>query len=186
MIKELAVEICDELRGRALDFDDGALVEIAEKIDKANNIFCVGLGRSRLSIMAFAMRLMHMGYSVHMVGDVTTPAIKKGDLLIVGSGSGETGSLLGMTKKCVDLGVEICLFTRKPESTVGKRAAVKLVIDAPTQSDPSQKSKVTTIQPMGSLFEQSCLIAYDSIIVYLMRKKGTNGMVMHQLHANLE
>lgn len=185
MIKELSMQICDELMGRARDFDDDKLVAIAEKIDEANNIFCVGLGRSKLSIMAFAMRLMHMGYSVHMVGDVTTPAIKEGDLLIVGSGSGETGSLLNMTKKCVDLGVDICLFTRKPESTVGKRAAVALVIDAPTSSDKSN-SNVTTIQPMGSLFEQSCLIAYDSIIVYLMRKKGTNGAEMHHLHANLE
>jgi len=185
MIKELSIEICEELLDRARSFDDEKLVAIAEKIDKANNIFCVGLGRSRLSIMGFAMRLMHMGYNVHLVGDVTTPAIKKGDLLIVGSGSGETSSLLNMTKKCVDLGVEICLFTRKHESTVASRAAVSLVIDAPTSTEASP-TNVTTIQPMGSLFEQSCLIAYDSIIVYLMRKKGTNGREMGKLHANLE
>ena len=185
MIKELSEQICDELMACAKTFDDDALVEIAEKIDKANNIFCVGLGRSRLSIMGFAMRLMHMGYSVHLVGDVTKHAIQKGDVLIVGSGSGETKSLLGMTQKCMDLGVEICLFTRKPDSTVGKRAAAKLVISAATTSDASQAA-VQTIQPMGSLFEQSCLIAYDSIIVYLMRKKGTNGQEMHKRHANLE
>ncbi len=88
MIKELSEQICDELMACAKTFDDDAMVQIAEKIDKANNIFCVGLGRSRLSIMGFAMRLMHMGYSVHLVGDVTTPAIQKGDVLIVGSGSG--------------------------------------------------------------------------------------------------
>ena len=67
MIKELSEQICDELMACAKTFDDDAMVQIAEKIDKANNIFCVGLGRSRLSIMGFAMRLMHMGYSVHLV-----------------------------------------------------------------------------------------------------------------------
>ena len=42
----------------------------------------------------FAMRLMHLGLQVYVVDDVTTPAIKTEDLLIIGSASGNTKSLV--------------------------------------------------------------------------------------------
>jgi 6-phospho-3-hexuloisomerase len=48
---------------------------------------------------AFAMRLMHIGFQVHVAGDVTTPAIRGGNLLIIGSGSGETSGLVSMAAK---------------------------------------------------------------------------------------
>ena len=40
--------------------------------------------------MAFAMRLMHLGFVVYVIGDVTTPSINEDDCLIAISGSGET------------------------------------------------------------------------------------------------
>ncbi len=46
--------------------------------------------RSGLMMRVFAMRLMHMGFESHVVGETLTPAVEKGDLLVIGSGSGET------------------------------------------------------------------------------------------------
>src|SRR5512143_1955726 len=57
-------------------------------------IFMLGSGRSGMVMSMFAMRLMHLGLDVHRIGESTTPAIHKGDLLIIGSGSGETESCL--------------------------------------------------------------------------------------------
>jgi len=45
------------------------------------------------------MRLVHAGYTVSMIGEVVTPAIKAGDLLILVSGSGGTETLLPFVKK---------------------------------------------------------------------------------------
>ena len=36
-----------------------------------------------------AMRLMHVGFEAHVVGEATTPSIAEGDRLMVFSGSGE-------------------------------------------------------------------------------------------------
>lgn len=42
-----------------------------------------------LSCKAFAMRLMLLGCRSYFVGETTTTAIQKGDLLLLCSGSGE-------------------------------------------------------------------------------------------------
>lgn len=63
----------------------------AEKLtamfDEAGRIFVSGAGRSKLVGSFLGMRLMHSGYDVAMVGQIITPSIKKGDLLIVIPGS---------------------------------------------------------------------------------------------------
>ena len=43
-----------------------------------------------------------------------------------------------------------------------------------------------SIQPMGSLFEQSLLLFYDAVILRFMNKKGLNSDKMYGRHANLE
>ena len=90
-------ERLEEMKIVAEYMDDEKLVEIADKIDKANSVFVVALGRSRMNIMAFAMRLRQMRIRAHVVGDISTPSIHKGDLLIIGSSSGETASLVTLS-----------------------------------------------------------------------------------------
>ena len=62
--------------GRALRQVDPAQVdEICSAILSADRVFIAGKGRSGLQMKAFAMRLMHLGLSAHVVDDVTPPAI---------------------------------------------------------------------------------------------------------------
>ena len=58
------------------------------RLQNARRIFVVGAGRSGLALRMSAMRLMHLGFDVHVVGEVTAPAISKGDVLLAASGSG--------------------------------------------------------------------------------------------------
>lgn len=58
--------------------------KFADAILKADRIFVAGAGRSGFVARAFANRLMHMGLTVFFVGEPTTPAIKAGDLLVIG------------------------------------------------------------------------------------------------------
>ena len=67
---------------------------LIEMILQAKRIFLAGKGRSGLVMQMFAMRLMQMGFTVHVVGETTTPAIENGDILVVGSGSGETPKII--------------------------------------------------------------------------------------------
>ena len=106
-----------------------------------------------------------------MVGDVTTPAITEGDLLFVISGSGETLSTLNMAKKAKSVGAEVILVTMVEKSSIADVADVKLVIDCPSAKHDT--SHTASIQPMGSLFEQSVVLALDGgIISYLMHERN--------------
>ena len=62
-----------------------------EALLSAKRVFVIGAGRSGLVAKAFAMRLMHLGLDIHVVGETITPALREGDILVVVSGSGETG-----------------------------------------------------------------------------------------------
>ena len=53
-------------------------------IRKDRRIFVAGEGRSGFSAKGFAMRLMHLGYTVYVVGETITPALREGDLLVGG------------------------------------------------------------------------------------------------------
>ena len=70
-----------------------------------------------------------------------------------------------------------------PESTIGKLADIKIEIPAQAKGEGNSGK---SIQPMGSLFEQSLLLFYDAVILRFMEKKGLNSEMMYGRHANLE
>lgn len=169
--------------------DEGSIRALADKIERAERIFLAGAGRSGLMGRAFAMRLMHTGISAYVVGETTTPGITGRDLLIVGSGSGETASLVSMAKKAKSTGASVAAVTINPDSSLG--ALSDLIIKLPgAVKDRSAKTGTETaagtIQPMGSLYEQTLLVFYDAVILQLMKLKGLDTAGMYGNHANLE
>ncbi len=71
--------ITDELKICLGSISDTSAEKSLMMINAAERIFCAGAGRSGLSVRGFAMRLMQLGKPVHVMGDVTTPGIKKSD-----------------------------------------------------------------------------------------------------------
>jgi 6-phospho-3-hexuloisomerase len=151
----------------------------------AQRIFVAGAGRSGLAAKGFAMRLMHIGLAAYVVGEAVTPGLKADDLLIIGSGSGATASLVAMAEKASKIGARIALVSIFPESRIGQLADAVVRIPAPTPKAAGE-SQFTSIQPMGSLFEQSLLIFLDIIVIQLMEKKAIDATAMFERHANLE
>lgn len=157
----------------------------AKMAQEAPRVFLAGCGRSGLMVRAFAMRAMHLGKTVYMLGDVTTPSIHANDLLVIASGSGETESLVSHAKKAEKLGAKVATVTIYPQASIGKMADCVVQIDAPT-SKSDQISDTPSIQPMGSLFEQSLLLFLDATIVRMMSFSGMTSERMFENHANLE
>jgi 6-phospho-3-hexuloisomerase len=147
-----------------------------------------GAGRSGLMMRAFAMRLMHLGLDAHAVGDATTPSLRGGDLLVIGSGSGETASLQAQARKARQLGAEVALITIVPESTIGKLAdpVIRLRAPSPKAARTSGEPAASSIQPMGSLFEQGLLLLLDIVVMRMAAAEGIPQEQMFQRHANLE
>lgn len=182
---EYAKEIVNELDYALSQISIELSDKLTDTILKSKKIFVAGAGRSGFMGRAFAMRLMHMGFESYVVGETVTPNIEKGDLLLICSGSGETGSLVSMANKAKKIGASLALVTIFPESSIGQIADVAVKVPAPTPKVEAG-SGFKSIQPMGSLFEQSLLLFLDIIILRLMEKQGNDSNTMFTKHANLE
>ncbi|WP_217902229.1 SIS domain-containing protein [Siphonobacter sp. BAB-5385] len=92
-----------------INFDE--FTPLVGEISKAKAIFLVAAGRSGYAMRSIAMRLMHLGLAVHVVGDTTTPAIQSGDLLWAASGSGTTESIVRTAEKAKAAGARVVAIT---------------------------------------------------------------------------
>lgn len=143
--------------------------------DPARRWFFSGQGRSGLAARMAAMRLMHLGRQSHFVGEATAPSVRKGDGLLMVSGSGETPVSLGFAKIARAEGATLAVVTHKPESTLAAMADVVLTI-------PAENS----VQFGGSLFEQAALIMLDSVVMALAADDREAHARMAYRHTNLQ
>lgn len=185
-VKENTGKILAELTENLERVRDEEFDRLADAILGAHRIFTAGMGRSGAAMRGFTNRLMHLGFSVSSVGEISCPHTGPGDLLIIGSGSGETESLAAMARKAKKNGVKIALITMDADSTIGKLADVTVILPGVSPKRRHQDGEVTSIQPMGSLFEQLSFLTYDGMILELMERTGETSETMFARHADLE
>ncbi len=159
----------------------------------AKRVFAIGAGRSGLVTKAFAMRLMHLGIDVHVVGETITPAIRDDDLLVVVSGSGETSYAVSAAKIAKGIGTKIAVVTSYPRSTLAKLADHVVTLPGRTKIasiksylDRQIVGEYESLTPLGTLFEVTALVFLDSVIAGLMVKLGRNEEELWKRHATIE
>ncbi len=163
------------------------LEKVADEILQAKHIFVAGAGRSGFAARGFANRLLHLGFAVSFVGEPTTPPIKEGDLLIIGSGSGTTGSLVVSAKKAKAQGAHIATITIAPDKTIGSMADAVLQLPGTTRQLVEGKAdESVSIQPVGTVFEQLSWLTYDALVLYLLKKTNQTFDDLLARHANME
>lgn len=167
--------ILAELRGVLGGLDQAAADELADMISSAERIFVAGCGRSGLIARAFAMRLVHLGHTVFVVGEATAPAIATGDLLIVASGKGNNESLTRHMEQAIRAGARCAAVTATPGCPVADLAELAVVL-------PAAESQ----QFGGSLFEQALLVFSDALVMQIADRRGVTHDEMAKRHANLE
>ncbi|WP_434399791.1 6-phospho-3-hexuloisomerase [Planococcus sp. 11815] len=178
-MNEISAELAHTL-GQVDEAEASRLVTAMAQVDK---IFVAGGGRSGFMAKAFVMRMVHMGLTAYVVGETVTPSLLENDLFIVGSGSGETGSLIAMTEKAKTIGATVAAVTTNPDSSIGKLADLHITIPAQAKAEGASGK---SIQPMGSLFEQSLLVVYDALVLTYMEQYHITADAMFGTHANLE
>ncbi|GAA3018992.1 6-phospho-3-hexuloisomerase [Tetragenococcus solitarius] len=152
-------------------------------ICSAEKVFFVGVGRVLLSLEAIAKRLNHLGIETVVVGEITEPAITDKDILIVGSGSGETGFPLFIASKAKSFGAKVIHIGTNRESSMAKYTDHFVYIPASNKYDSSLNASK---QPMTSLFEQSLLILGDIVALMIVNQDKIDISSLWQYHANLE
>lgn len=160
--------------------DDSYEAKLVSMCDDAKRIFITGAGRSKLVGNFLGMRLMHSGYETYVQGEVATPSIRSGDLLIVISGSGETTQLVSFANKAKSEGANVVLICSKSKSTIGD------IADQTIQIGNDNSFAATKGMPMGTMFELSTLIFLEATISYLIHEKGIAEEDMRYRHANME
>jgi 6-phospho-3-hexuloisomerase len=149
----------------------------------SRRIFVTGLGRTGLMGRGFAMRLMHLGRRVYHVGDVITPGIRRGDVLVICSRTGRSQVLLYYIDIAKKAGARVAVVTGDRKSLVARRADARLHL--PTETTRRGPKKDGEL-PLGSLFEQALLLVLDHVVVRLMRSLGLSEADLGRIHTTFE
>lgn len=196
-LKAAAEEILAGAQKAINELDDDQVEKMIQMILDAQNrkIFIVGMGRSGFVGRAFALRLMNLGFNVYFLGETITPAAGKDDLVIAISGTGMTKLVLSAAAAAKEIGAKVIAVTSYKDSHLGQTADHMVLIGGRTKMGwPREEDYLARqilgerepLSPLGSIFENNCMVFLDGLIVELMYrlKKNENDLKMH--HATIE
>lgn len=155
--------------------DERSFVILKNMIKKGNRIFVMGIGRSGFIGRCFAMRLRHLGIESYFAGETITPPIKKGDLAIFISCSGERKTLNHLAEICKKEKAKVLCLTSKKESSLSKISDERIIIE-----------KGDSVQFGNSLFEQTVFIFLEEFVEYYKESEKIPESFMKRQHTNLE
>jgi 6-phospho-3-hexuloisomerase len=183
-ISDLAKSALNDAARVVERLDPKSFDAFAQAIADAKTVALHGLGREGLQMKGLAMRLFHLGLDAHVVGEMTTPRVGAGDLLICSAGPGDFASIAALTRIAKDAGAKTAIVTAQPASDLAKSAEHVLHVPAQTMAD-DQGGKISVL-PMGSLFELSQMLVFELLALRLREIKGETAATMRARHTNLE
>jgi 6-phospho-3-hexuloisomerase len=157
--------------------------DLIEAIIGARQVVVYGLGREGLVMRGFAMRLMHLGLPIAVVGDMTTPPLGAGGLFLVACGPGYLSTVKALMDVAQDAGAQVFMITAQPEAELPRQADRLLVLPAQTMAEGEGSSSG---QAMGSAFEQAMSICLDAVVPVLQARTGQTSADLRRRHTNLE
>ncbi len=191
-VKECMVSVLEHVKSYIDRIHDEDIDQMIRTLLEARKIFIMGAGRSGLVGKAFAMRLMHLDLEVHVVGETTTPAFTAEDVLITISGSGETNSVVTSAKVVKERGGKVVAITSYPSSTLAQMSDCLVIVKGRTKEDmpasyiERELHPYQQLTPMGTLFEDCCMIFLEGIVASLMEVLEKGEKDMKAKHAVLE
>jgi len=184
------IKVSDSLDEKQLEIMLNMLIEARER---KSRVMVIGAGRSGLVGKAFAMRLMHLGFIVYVIGETITPSLKEGDVLIAISGSGQTQVVVTASHAAKKMGAKVIAITSYPDSPLARISDHIVFIPGRTKIAKELDYFARQIlgiyeplAPLGTQFEDTTMIFFDGVIVALMNKLGISEKEMWQRHANVE
>ncbi len=185
--------IAEHIKKVASKLDTSSVTSLVNDILSSRRIFLMGAGRSGLAAKAFAMRLMHMGFNVYVVGETTTPAVATDDLVIAVSGSGETPSITSLGAIAKKIGSKLAVITSNRDSTLGKISDIIVIVPGRTKEDTNYEDYherrmvgYPQLAPLGTIFEISALVFLDAVISELMVRTGASEAELKKRHTVFE
>ena len=185
MENDLFGKALDELGAALARIDQGAIDQACRMLADARQIMVYGCGREALQMKGFAMRLFHLGLPVSVVGDMTTPALRQGDVFFASSGPGETTTVLTLMKVAHAARAKNLLVTAQPKASAADLADFMLVVPAQTMADDQGPQK-SSVLPMGSVFEGALFVLFEILVLRLKDMLDVSPEAMRARHTNME
>jgi len=196
-LKAAAEEILAGAQKAISELDPVQVERMIEMIldTKDRKIFVVGMGRSGFVGRAFALRLMNLGFNVYFLGETITPAAEKDDLVIAISGTGMTKLVLSATSAAKEIGARTVAITSYEDSPLGQIVDQLVTIKGRTKMGwPREEDYLARqilgerepLSPLGSIFENNCMVFLDGLIVELMYRLKKNENDLKLRHASIE
>jgi 6-phospho-3-hexuloisomerase len=167
--------LSEKCRETASSVSDEDREKLARLVTDNRKVFIYGSGRSGLVGQLLAVRLVQLGVDVHLVGEMTTPIIGRNDLTILVSNTGETASVVNTANIAGRIGSYVVCFTSDPRSKLAHASDMVVVMRSGEIDDK--------YAPLGTVFECSVLMFFDSFVADLMEKFGTDEAEMKSRHA---
>jgi len=182
-LRAMSKKAVDEIEGVLDALDPKTTDTLSSEMLNARRIACFGAGREGLMMKALCMRLMHLGFDAHFVGDVTTPPIGAGDLLIASSGTGIMATVQALLSVAKRDGARTLMITAQPKNDMAKYADVVIYLPVYLSAN---NGALTDALPAGSLFEIVELLLFDLVALILRDKTHQTSDDMRQRQTNLE
>ncbi len=194
-VQEMMRLMASKIRTIAGSISDDDVRSFIHELLQAKRIYVIGAGRSGLVAKAFAMRLMHLGLQAYVVGETITPALHKGDVMVIFSGSGKTKTVADLAETAKDIGAHICLITSNADSRIGKISDCIVIIEHQRDNVENDAMEFDIRQmmgdhksfaPLGTLFETASMIFADAVVSRLMEITKTDETALKNRHTNIE
>ncbi len=165
--------------------DRGEVDAACALIDASRRIVVYGVGREGLQLRGFAMRLFQLGLDVSVHGEMTSPPVRSGDLLLVSAGPGDLATVTALMKVAREAGASILLLTAKAKTDSAGLADLVLEIPAETMT-PDLLAARQSVLPKGSLYEGALFMLFEIMGLILRERLGIAPSEMRARQSNLE
>ncbi len=175
----------DGVRMLLEEMDEAAAQELIEMILEARRVFLTGKGRSGYVAASFAMRLMQMGFEVHVPGEATCPRIGRGDLMIAVSCSGTTVTTVEFARISGESGATVVAVSARPRSPLTELAHHTILVPV-TGKDVKKRYRYVLGPHNNTLFEEALFLYFDAMVHSLLAREGIPEKRLSQRHTNLQ
>lgn len=184
-------KVLSEINEQLSSFDEKKIDEFVEFLahKRCANVCAYGAGRMGYGLRAFIMRLIHLGYHAYWYTDTTIPHMGPDDVFLFSSASGKTQTVVKLAEIVKEKSCShIASVTGDDKSPLAQLSNTVIKFKGCNNGLNSENSpdKITSIQPMTTLNEQTAFIFFDLASLKLMEKLNEDNNTMSFRHSIIE
>lgn len=176
--------VLNELSDTLRSIDEKDLLMLVNKLNGAEYVVVVGVGRVLISLKAWVKRFNHLGIPMNYLGNETELPVSKNGLVLIASSSGESLIPLSIAKLSKKIGVQVAYIGCSPDSKISKLSDIRVILKGRTKR--ALEGEYHSKQPMSTLFEQQLFLLGDIIAMKIMEFRDLHESDIKIHHANLE